>query len=183
MGDLRGGSCVSWYYDISFLAVPELFKYEVQVMKWGFETTIEGEAVFSVLFSIGMRQVRERNEVQSFRELVHERKWFLYGVSNTGRMEDNIFNIIMINAGVRNTVLGLWTVERAEKIHNIHIWLRRVIKVSWKSLSFFFYLHVRTPFWNRILRTRGAHVRCCREQTKGSHWSQLPRLDPITLGF
>ena len=125
-------------------------------MKWGFETTIEGEAVFSVLFSIGMRQIRERNEVQSFRELVHERKWFVYGVSNTGRMEDNIFNIIMINAGVRNTVLGLWTVERAEKIRNIHIWLRRVIKVSWKSLSFFFLPSCS----DAILKPDFAHARC-----------------------
>ena len=37
------------------------------------------------------------------------------------RWKLSIFNIIFINVGARNTVLGLWIVERAEKIHNIHI--------------------------------------------------------------
>ena len=85
------------------------------------------------------------------------------------RWKLSIFNIIFINAGARNTVPGLWIVERAEKIHNIHIWLRQVIKVSWKSLSLFLFLFfcvfnlclIHKPSCSdAILKPDFAHAQC-----------------------
>ena len=111
---------------------------------------------------------KRNSELQSYEN------WYMRGnglsmeFPTQARWKLSIFNIIFINVGARNTVLGLWIVERAEKIHNIHIWLRQVIKVSWKSLFVFVFVFcvfnlclIHKPSCSdAILKPDFAHARC-----------------------